>query len=123
MKDRSPENIAKTLANIDKLIDHQHRTIETLERLKMTLRIALVWPEAWESSKDVKVYDYYEFRSLHPIGNKRPATEELREKLYQRLRHRKDAFGQLIGGEKRHQISALELAFIRGHLDTFEVKK
>lgn len=119
MKDRSPENIAKTLANIDKLIDHQHRTIETLERLKMTLRIALVWPEAWESSKDVKVYDHYEFSSLHPIGNKRPATEELREKLYQRLRHRKDAFGQLIGGEKRHQISALELAFIRGHLDTF----
>tara|TARA_B100000929_G_scaffold215776_1_gene172505 strand:- start:165 stop:527 length:363 start_codon:yes stop_codon:yes gene_type:complete len=119
MKDCSPENISNTLVNVEQMIAHQLKTIETLERLKTSLRIALVWPEAWQSSKDVKVHDYFKYHSIHPIGKSRPATEELRVKLYQRLRHRNDAFGQLVGGEKRRQLTALELAFIRGHLDTF----
>lgn len=123
MIDRSPENIAKTLANIAKLIDHQHKTIETLEKMKKSLRIASVWPEAWGSSTGVKVHDYFESRSMHPIGNKRPATEELREKLHRRLRHRKDPFGRLVGGPKQREISGLELAYIRGHIDTFQIEE
>lgn len=120
MKDRSPESIAATLTNLDKLIELTHKKLATLEEMKTSLRIAQVWPDAWDAKGRVRIIDNYQHNIIHPLGKCRPPTEELRNQLYHHIRKSTLVAGNLFDGERYHPITKLEMAYIRGYLDTLE---
>lgn len=122
MKDRSPESIDKALTSVEKAIEHYHAAIATMEELKTTLRIARVWPGVWGAQRRVKVIDHFDHKVIHPIGNRRPQTKELSDRLYRRIRRSKVIVGKLTDGERDRELTKLELAYIRGYLDTLETE-
>lgn len=128
---KDPATIKATIKATQELRELHAKQAETLDKLDTALRVALVYPEAWDESGGVRVVDHYDGLNAHPVRRRRVSTTsdpsgerrwETDDEYRCRLRRRSTTAGWIVSAKsgERHDVSALGLAFLKGWIDDLE---
>lgn len=125
---KDPATIKATIKATQELRELHAKQAETLGKLDEALRVALVYPEAWDEPGGVRVDDYNEGKTPHVVKRKRVSDDhewrrwETDAEYAGRLGRRKTWAGRIHRPSDKtyRDVSALELAFLKGWIDDLE---